>query len=263
MMKMDFDARYFGVLLVAVACAMPVAVSAKDISSVRQTVGERQENRQDAFCERFSERAAQAATAADTIQASIDKRQDGREARLNESRAKRNEALDDARSEADQRRSEMYQNLENAAVTDEQKAAVKRFKETVEAAIQTRRSTVDASIASFRSDVDGITSRRNALAAVSAFQSAVQTASASAKNACANGTDALTVRATFRSAIQAARQGLVSERNKTTEAGTQMDAAIAKRRAAIVSAVEAFRYQLDQARIELQAAFNETEREDL
>src|SRR3989344_2152650 len=272
MMKTAYKFSAFAAALII--AGSPLIVSAQNLKeraeerkAERQTmIEERQANRQGllderqkAFCTRFIENASQISARLDERSGKIDERQDNRLKRLEEKRTKRDQLLEGKRDGGDERRVQMYAKLLEKADTDAEKAAVEKFKTTVEAAIKTRRTAVDAAITSFRTSVENtVSGRQSGIDSVKKkFTSATNAALAEAKASCEKGTDAKTVREEFLSDMQAAREALQSDRQASDKVVGQVKALAKTRQTSLEKAFTDFRTTLEAAQKELKAAFGE------
>lgn len=189
------------------------------------------------------------------------------EARINEgfanaekNRKERSGKLTEFRMKADEWRKENYEKMEAKAETDEQKEAVKKFKETVEAAVESRRVAIDVAINAFRGGVDkAIADHKSAVQETkNAYRESVKTAYEKARNDCESGVDEKTVRANLHSSLQAARGKLKEDRAGVTKFRDAMKDLIAARKTAFEKSITDFKAAMKAAVEELKRSFPES-----
>ncbi len=177
---------------------------------------------------------------------------------------KRDENLTEFRTDADEWREESYAKLEARAKTDEQKAAVEEFKETIEAAVETRRAAIDAAIDAFRDGVDDAwAEHKSSIGGVAnTYREAVQTAFEKAKSDCEDGVDAKTVRANLHASLQAARSQLKEDRAGVAKLRDLMNDLVEAKRTAFEKAIADFKAAVEAAREELKKSFPESDEDE-
>lgn len=233
-----------------------------------ERIEERQENRetkreevadrrQELFCSTFAASAGRIAANLSERQNRFEERKENRVGTIDENRDNRDGGLADHRSDADERRNDMYAVLESKADTDAEKAAVAAFKKTVEGAIDTRRDTLDAALEAFRTGVDdAIAGRKDDMdKAASQFTAAVSTAVDQAKKQCEDGATPATVRTTFQNALAAARASLEEDRKTSEKIKEQVQALADARKATFAKAVSDFKATMETAKADLRKAF--------
>lgn len=220
---------------------------------------ERQADRQEKFCENFTSRIEEMQSKLAERKTKFTERKESRAERFEDKRDTRDNALTDKREEQDARRNAWYEKLEDAADTDEKKAALAAFKKTTEDAVEVRRTAVDAAIEAFRDGVDAAVAGKKDTrsTAADAFSAAVTQAIATAKSDCAAGKDMTTVRSAFNAALKTARTNLQSERQESAKLGDTIKDLAAKKKAGIQTALTTFKSTMDQARTDLKKAFGE------
>ncbi len=225
-----------------------------------ERMAERKENRQEAFCSRFVESARKISATMAERRSQFDERKGNHADILETKRNEREAKFEENRSQADERRNAMYEKLSGRAKTDEQKEAVEDFQKAVEAAVDTRRDVVDAAIVEFRKGVDAaVAGRKDDMQdAVATFKSAVEVTFDKAQKACESGTDQATIRADFKSGLEAARTALQSDRKESEKVGAQVKGLAETRRTAVKQALADFKATVATARLELKNAFGET-----
>lgn len=174
--------------------------------------------------------------------------------------AKTNISIDSSREEATNRREEMYTNMLSKATTDEQKAAITKFQQAVEAAVKERHTAVDAAITAFRTAAKQVRDGRKTIndTAVTQFKTAVEAAITQAKTDCAAGKDPKAVLDTLRSSLKTAQETFRSTRKSDENVGQQMKKLVEIRQAAFRKALETFKAKLEAARAELKATLKPT-----
>jgi hypothetical protein len=162
------------------------------------------------------------------------------------------------RSKWDENRAAQFARLEEKATTDVQKQAVAEFETAVKAAISARRTAVDAAISTFREGVKNLISQKSEDVGTgfTAFSDAVKAAYDKAISDC-KGTspDAVSIRATLKSSIQAARTKFQSDKQNAPKVGSGIQTLIDARRASVQKAMDAFKASMETARTNLKKAF--------
>lgn len=203
-----------------------------------------------------------------TISSNIEQRLADRDSKLEAKRAEIQSRIEERRSERDARlvamrtkwdanRAKHFAKLEERAQTDEQKQAVVAFTGAVNAAIAARRATVDTAIQNFRDGVGGlITSRKTSVdAAITTFKNSVQLALEKAQSDCASGVSPITVRKNLLADLKAAQEKFVSDKQDIEKMEDPTESLIAARKEAIEKAIDDFKATVEQARVDLKAAF--------
>jgi hypothetical protein len=179
------------------------------------------------------------------------------EDKITKNKVSNENALAQKRIEQDTKRLAGYEKLLGHATTDEQKAAVEKFKSTVEALVIARRAAVDAAIAIYRSGMEKlITDRKAGMdVALATYKAAIKAAEQKAATDCAAGIDPLTVRTNLKSAADAARAAYKSEREIVKKISDQVKTLGDARKAAFEKALNDFKVALETAKNELKAVF--------
>lgn len=221
---------------------------------------EREADREKKFCTRFTEIVEKMSNRMEERGSKIKENVSNRETNMDEKREERDNKLDGNRDEQDARRAKLYAELEARADTDAEKAAVVTFKETMDDLVKTRRAAVDAAITAFRSGVDAsiATKKDGASSAYTDFKAAMDAAVAKAKSTCESGTDPDTVRDTFKSDMESAREALKGDRSELEKVGEKVKALAEVRKTAVEKALTEFKAGAEAARATLKAAFGET-----
>jgi hypothetical protein len=164
----------------------------------------------EAFCAGFSETKKKLSAAA----AGEQDRLDGYLAAVDEETETRRNARDaklgEARSVADQKRSDWYARLLDQAETDAEEEAAEEFQEDLEDAVERRRNAFDTATQNFRVSVDALRSERQAALekARDAFQKAIAGAFENVDEDCARGQSTATLIRNFRESLTTARAEL-------------------------------------------------------
>lgn len=183
-------------------------------------------------------------------------------------REEKDKKLDERRDDHDENKTLRYAKLEENAKTDAQKAAVAKFKTTMESAINTRRTAIDLAVSTYRKDVDTIIAKypltNTASSTASSLEAAAKDAIANAKTACnATSTDQQVILKNFQASLEklkndyksAAISAADSQAASLSAMKTELKAAAEKRDASIKSAKEAFKTVYTAAKAELRLAF--------
>ena len=225
-----------------------------DVEVSRNSIPERIASR---VCEHFDDVIERVTARIERAEDRFDERHGNRESHWEAKFNDRDEKLNELRMEQDARREEWYAKLDDRAGTDEQKAAVAAFQETVEEATEDRREAVDAARDTFRDGIEALSDGREddftALAA--AYQSAVDAAVDEAESACEDEDDVLTIRENFRAALKAAHDAMVAGRQEANDLNEEVSQLAGVRNESIRVAVEAFKDTLDDAKDTLREAF--------
>lgn len=180
-----------------------------------------------------------------------------REGIIEKRHAERDIKLAEKRADLDSRRLAGYEKLLGKATTDEQKAAVEKFKLSIEAAVVVRRSAIDVAVTDFRTGIDkAIADRKAGMdAALATFKASIKTAEAKAAADCAAGVDPVTVRTNLKNSIAAARDKFKTDREAVVKVSDQVKALNTVRKAAFDKAFADFKATVELARNELKAVF--------
>lgn len=176
---------------------------------------------------------------------------------LNQRWEKRDSLLTDERRRQDQNRATQFAHLEELAKTDEQKQAVKIFKDAIAAAMKTRRDALDSAITAFRDAFKKAIDDRNTAidSAVSVYKTAVADAFAKAKTDCANSLEGKDVKTALRDALKTARDTFAADRGSVEKINTSLQDLNIARNEAIKKAWDDFDAARQAAKQELAKAF--------
>lgn len=166
--------------------------------------------------------------------------------------------LSERRGDWDDNFSRHFSLLESRATTDAQKAAVTKFRATVELASKERRTAIDAVIASFSGNVATTTAVRKMKVdeAVRVYKVALDAATAKAKADCvATPASEKAVRETYRTALKIAKEEFKSDMKAIEKIRSIVNDLSADHKAAIQKANEAFKAKVQAALTELKTAF--------
>jgi len=245
------------VLAMVLLQALPAwAATPEDRAAAKSArVEARSDQRQADFCAKLDSRSAVLSGKVGERVNKIDTHQGERLGKIGSKRGTHDATRTTKRSERDTKLDALYAKLEAAADTDEKRAAVAKFKSTVESAIDTRRAAADTAITSFRSDMDALVSGRQGSVdtVATTYQAAVAAALAQAKTDCAGGKSPEEVRSTLKSSLAAAREALKSSRGNVDKIKDDVQALATKRKAAREAASTAYQTTVDAARAELKA----------
>jgi hypothetical protein len=185
---------------------------------------------------------------------------DDRRMQIQEHRTTLNSELEERRQERDQQREQFYQELMDAAQTDEQMTAVETFKDTVEEAVTVRRSAIDVATETMRTQIDALADERIAMVEelYLAYQEQEDAALEAAEGACGDDATendlkgiAQDLNAQLKQARNAFRDGVQEQRmiNKSVQEIAQV------RRTAVQNAIQEFTRTMEQAREQLRTSF--------
>ena len=172
-------------------------------------------------------------------------------------RAKEDQALATARTNANTRKEQYYTQLETKATTDEQKSAVQTFEASIDAAVLAKQSAIDAAIKTYRDGIDAIVAQEQPIIqqAGPVFQSAAKAAFDKATSSCNSGTSSTTVKATLKSDLKAAKDQFKSAVNAGNAINSQINTLKSARNAAYNAAASAYRTSVQVATTTLKVAF--------
>ncbi len=174
---------------------------------------------------------------------------------------KRDEKLEDVRTQVDTRREEnnvkrkgQLEELSKRATTEEQKKAVTNFTMVIDKALVDKKTATDAVIAAHRKNVDQVIATRRAAAdkALTTLKTNIELAKTKAKSDCAANIGGDTVRKNLKDALQIAQETF-----RTTVSALQKDILPVKngeKKAELRAIEEAYKKSVDQARKDLKAA---------
>ncbi len=178
---------------------------------------------------------------------------------VEKNREQGNENLARFRVKTDQWREDSYEKLEGKTVTDEQKAAVEKFKKAIETAVETRRDAINTAIDTFRDGVDKAKTDHKSSAgeATNTYRNSVRTAFEKAKSDCKVGVDSKTVRANLHASLQSARGQLKEDKAGVAKFRDSMQNLISAKKSAFEKAISDFKAAIQAAVSELKKSFPE------
>lgn len=171
-------------------------------------------------------------------------------------RNERLEKLGTNRENRDQNRDTKYERLRAAADTDEKKAAVEEFIDTVESLVATRKTAVDAAIAVFEETVDGLLDEREDAVATYAetIEDEINRIFDEAEAACEDGDSAADVRTAIQSGLSTMREDIKNDREKYSYKD-ELEAARKTREVAVKAAMDEFKRGYEDAKAILRESF--------
>lgn len=200
-----------------------------------------------------------------TILARIDKQNgkfknkyDARIAKVDGRRSERDATLAENREAADAKRQDRYENLQETAVTDEQKAAVTAFQNAVESAVTARRASHEAARNAFRSGVDSVLAAQKTVVdnAKATLKTSVAAAFDKAQASCDAGEKNKAVKEVLNADLTAAMTTFKNSVKSRGAVGSQIDALAEVRKQAFEAAKTTFTAALEAAREALRAAIS-------
>lgn len=194
------------------------------------------------------EKEAAVTTYLDTLPEELENERNGRDAKLEE-----------ARSEADQLRSEGYAKLMDRADGDNEKDAVEDYQKRVEEAVDDRRDAIDRAIVEFRTGTDAlIVKRKGAMqSARDTFKASFTAAVAKVETDCTNGVATATILSNFKASLENAQAKLASDKKAAESMQGEMKKLAETRKTSVAAAVKTFQAELAAANAELKQAFEE------
>lgn len=245
----------FSFLLAGNALAVPGNPSGQENAAARRE--EAKANIAEKFCEKLSDLESKMLERLSNFENKAEERKRTREEGWEEKSGSVEENLDNFRLKQDENFAAHIARLNEKATTDEQKAAVAEFQETMKTAISTRRAAVDAAVDTFRDSVNKLVSTRQDgfAAAASTFKSSVEAAFDSASSDCSSGKDAKTIRQNLQANLKAAREKFISSRQSTAKISDQVQTLNETKKQAIEKAVSSFKATLESAVAELKKSF--------
>jgi hypothetical protein len=176
---------------------------------------------------------------------------------MEKNRTGRDEKLTEFRINADEWRDKSWKKLEAKAETDEQKEAVRKFKEAMEEAVKARRDAIDSSIDAFRDGVDKAKNdhQEDIQKVANLYGNTVKAAFEKARLDCENGVDEKEVRTNLRTSLQAARGQLREDRAGVTKFRDAIHALVSAKKTAFEKAISDFKTAVQEAKKELQKSW--------
>ncbi len=209
-----------------------------------------------AVCERIDEAKSKALAKLAERAEKVKDRGDSRNNKIDTRRDARLEKLENHRQARDNSRDHRYDSLKEKANTDEKKAAVLKFIETVEDLVAERRAAIDAAIKTFE---DGVVNLKKKMQETTdslrgEVESDLVKIFDEAKAACDAGKSAAEVRAVIASGMKEMQQSRKDRRNEYSFRD-ELQALREARRAAFGAAMQDFKEGMEAAKTELRAAF--------
>lgn len=213
----------------------------------------------EAFCATRAETRAKLTAAVETKGQTVDEYIAGLSEDLENERNGRDAKREEARSEADQSRSEGYARLAERADSKNEEDAVKQYGKRIEKAVDDHREAIDEALAEFRSGTDALFAKRRA-----ALQSTRETFTVSVEAAvkeleadCLGGVATATLLSDFKTGLKTARERLATDKKSVVALGTEMKTLVEERRKSFSLAATAFQTELTAANVELMVAFQD------
>ncbi len=209
------------------------------------------------FCARVTALIPQITTRFTERKANLEARRAEQKSKRDAVRAVQSGRLGEIRAKEDGVRSSTTIKLNARAKTAAQKAAVAKFKASMDAAVAARRAAMNAAQNAFRTSLDSsIAGRKETdVVTIAAYQNAVMTALNKAKTDCVGRIRETIVRDRLRTALQTARQEFLTGRSQLESQEPQVQYYIDVRRMAVQKAFDEFKTKAEAARDELKAAF--------
>lgn len=176
---------------------------------------------------------------------------------LENGRNGRDAKLEEARSEADQRRGGWYVRLMDRADGDHEKDAVEDYQKRVERAVDDRRDVIDGVISEFRTGTDALMLQRQGKmrSARDAFKASVVAALGKLEADCASGVATTAIISDFKSSLLKARSKLANDNEAAESLRREMEKLTNSRRTSVAAAIKIFQTELIVANTELKQAF--------
>lgn len=207
------------------------------------------------FCTNVNSYATRVTNQLANNEGNLKNRQEQNQNALKERETNRDRQLIQTRNYGDADRLEVYNRLEEKAVTEAQKQAVAQFKTAVEAAVAARRASVDAAIKTYWEGMNtAMDGRESAVStAKENFINALNSAVGTAKEGCTAGTAPATVRQQFMASVQAAKTKFNTDRKAIDKYGPQVKALVQTRNQEVQKAMSEFKKVMEQQRLILKA----------
>lgn len=213
------------------------------------------------FCTKLTTATEKISTELNKKKDELEKKKAEKSEKLKESQNEWSKKLAEFRSKEDSTRTENFAKLDELAKTDQQKAAVATYKQTILAAVAARRAGHDANQQTFIDAVKSLvnSNKQDVDSDKTAFANAVNTAIAKAKASCAAGTPANEVKTKLQSDLKAAREKFKAERKDDETMKGKIKALNETRREADKKVNETFKAATEKAREALKLAFPQTD----
>lgn len=176
----------------------------------------------------------------------------GRQAQLDEKLSRQDAERQNTRFTWDSSRDKVYTDFLSRATTANQKDAIKKFRNAVDAAVEARRKSVDAANTNFKTSIDATQKQRKTAVenATALFKSDADKALAAAKANCANGKSSADARTMYVSALEGAQKKLQTSLSQIKN-DTSLSTLINARQKAIEQAGKDFKTAMTKAQDEL------------
>lgn len=209
------------------------------------------------FCARVTALIPQMTARFAERKANLEARRAEQKGKRTAARAAQSGRLGEIRAKEDGVRSSTMIKLNARAKTTAQKAAVAKFKASMDAAVTARRAAMNAAQNAFQTSLDGAIAGRKEvdIATIAAYENAITTALNKAKADCVGRIRETIVRDRLRAAFQTARQEFLTGRSQLESQEPQVQYYIDVRRTAVQKAFDEFKTKAETARDELKAAF--------
>ncbi|MDO9231638.1 MAG: hypothetical protein Q7U36_04155 [bacterium] len=198
---------------------------------------------------RLTERIAKLTQKRTETQASIDERVAQRTAKRTERRAKW-EATKTAN----------WEKLRTKAGTDEQKTAVEKFIATVQTAVKTKNDAIDATLTQLRAEIQTRNNERKSEidAQIASYKNAVASITSQVQSDCSAGKDAKTIRESYRTQMQQARETFQNRERNREEFNAEIKTLKDAKKSEVTAILETFKKTVEDAKAELRSAFPAT-----
>lgn len=239
----------------AYAAKPAVGIDMEPITTVNP--GQPEEEQHAAYCARITALVPQIVVRLADRKANLEARRAERNGYRAAGRAAQRGALDQLRSNDDAVRSSTIAKLDVRAKTTAHKAAILKFKTSMEAAVAARKSAMSAAQKNFYEGVDAIIAGRKASdnASLSTYSNAVTAAFNTAKSDCIARRPVATIKEKLRNSLQAAREQFLAGRSQLEPQDAEIRGLIETRQTATKKAFDDFKAKAETARVEIKAAF--------
>lgn len=213
------------------------------------------------FCNTFSSLSNKYKQNLDEQIAKLQERINNETQKIQTNRQTFDNELDNKRIKWGINRKDIYDKIDNKAVTDVQKQALAAFKTAVEAAVTARENAVDAARTAYRQGVERFISQRKSdvLQTFNNFKSAIESAIQQVKNNCTAGISSPAyIRQIYQQNMNAARTARTTALQGIDKLGPKIKELAQIRNAAVQQALQTYRSALKTAIANLKTAFGET-----
>ncbi len=237
---------------------LPVSVFAREDESERGGRFEREgrsemkRSRGVDFCQNIDAIAAKISSDLGNKDSRFDDRKEERSKKIYDKRTTRDVVREEKRSERDDKHDTRIEALMAKADTDAERAAVEKFKQTLEEATKVRREAIDVAVETFRAGVDKLIKDKfvDMDGDLEAFKEAMDEAIAQAKADCAADKDP---KPAFLAAVKAARDNFKTSKPEMIK--EEIKKLVDARKASVDAAVNTFKTTMKAAFEELKTAF--------